>query len=55
MKLLNWAILILGLWVLASPWILDFSAYGNIVLWNNIVSGMLIIIFALWQLFGKNG
>lgn len=54
MRLLNWIILFLGLWILVSPWILNFSAYNNIVLWNNVISGILVIIFALWQLFGGN-
>lgn len=52
MKLLNWGILILGLWVLISPWALDFSAL-TVALWSNVISGVLIIIFALWELFGE--
>jgi len=52
MKWLNWVVLFLGLWILVSPWLLNFSAYGNIVLWNNVISGVLVILFALWQLFG---
>ncbi|MEK7658077.1 MAG: SPW repeat protein [Patescibacteria group bacterium] len=52
MKLLNWVILVLGLWILISPWALDFSAL-TVALWSNVVSGVLIIIFALWELFGE--
>lgn len=47
----NWFQLILGLWVVISPWILGF--YGNSPgLWSNVIAGVLIIIFSLWALFG---
>lgn len=40
--------LILGLWLLLSPWLLGFSAF-NLVAWNNILVGALIIIFVFWH------
>lgn len=52
MKYLNWVQLVLGLWILISPWILGFSEIST-VLWNNIIIGALVAIFALWQLFGS--
>jgi len=51
MKYFSWAQLILGLWVLASPWILGFSEITT-ALWSNVIIGALIMIFALWELFG---
>lgn len=51
MKGLHWITLILGLWVLISPWILGFSAFAP-AMWGNIISGTLIIICSLWTLFG---
>ncbi len=51
MKHLSWFQLVLGLWVLVSPWVLGF--YGiNTALWSNIAVGILIIVVALWELFG---
>ncbi|MEK7634413.1 MAG: SPW repeat protein [Patescibacteria group bacterium] len=51
MKELHWVILVLGLWVLISPWILGFSAFAP-AMWSNVVVGVLIIICSLWNLFG---
>jgi len=51
MKYLGWVQLILGLWILVSPWILGFSDIST-ALWGNLIGGILVIIFALWELFG---
>ncbi len=51
MKYLSWVQLVLGLWVLVSPWLLGFSAIST-ALWSNIIVGALVAIFALWELFG---
>mgnify|MGYP001560881612 CR=1 FL=1 len=51
MKGLNWAQLILGLWVLVSPWVIGFADISA-ALWSNVIAGALVVIFALWQLFG---
>lgn len=50
-KWIAWIELILGLWVLISPWILGFAGLGT-ALWNNVIMGVLLAIFALWSLFG---
>lgn len=51
MKNLNWVQLVLGLWVLVSPWILGFAEITT-ALWSNVIIGILVVISALWQLFG---
>ena len=51
MNWLNWVKLVLGLWVAVSPWILGFSGITT-ALWSNVIAGALIVIFALWGLFG---
>jgi hypothetical protein len=51
MKNLNWVQLVLGLWVLVSPYILGFSDIST-ALWSNVIVGIAIVISALWQLFG---
>lgn len=51
MKGLSWAQLILGIWVLVSPWVIGFADISA-ALWSNVIVGALVVIFALWQLFG---
>lgn len=52
MKICRWFFLILGLWVLISPWALGFSSF-NTAMWSNVIAGVLIIVCALWELFGS--
>jgi len=46
---MNWITLILGIWVFISPWLLGFSdnAAG---LWSNILSGLILVIVAIYGL-----
>lgn len=37
----------LGMWLIVSPWILGFSGL-NIVVWNVIIVGVLIVVLAFW-------
>ena len=41
----DWANLVLGGWLLASPWLLDYA--GTSAAWNAIVMGSGIVVFAL--------
>lgn len=52
MKYIGWIIMVLGVWVLVSPWILGFADI-NLALWSNVVSGIIIVMLILWQLFGR--
>lgn len=45
----NWAIFIFGLWLAVSPYILGFSRV-NLVAWNNVVLGVFIMLFSLWEM-----
>lgn len=49
----NWTILVLGLLLVVSPWILGFSAI-NLAAWNNIALGAVIIVLSLWNLDHKD-
>jgi hypothetical protein len=51
MKVLNGVQLVLGLWVLLSPWLLNFSDVTT-ALWSNIIAGVLTAILAVWGLYG---
>ncbi|MEK9194281.1 MAG: SPW repeat protein [Patescibacteria group bacterium] len=53
MKWNYWVLLGLALWLIISPWLLGFSGL-NLVLWNNLMVGGLIIIFTLWHLSPPN-
>ena len=44
----SWLNLVLGVWVLISPWALGFSAY-HVAMTNNVVMGIIVIILAGWS------
>jgi hypothetical protein len=48
MKWNHWLIFSLAFWLVISPWLLGFSDL-NLVLWNNVLIGALIIAFVLWR------
>jgi len=41
----EWTLLILGIWLVISPWVLGFYGNGNAT-WNMVIVGILTIIFA---------
>ncbi|HDH31173.1 MAG TPA: hypothetical protein ENH26_00110 [Candidatus Wolfebacteria bacterium] len=49
--ILSWFQLVLGLWVIISPWLLGFYV-NNVALWSNVVAGAAIVILSLWMIFG---
>jgi hypothetical protein len=47
-----WAVvvnLLVGVWVVASPWILRL-AEQRVVLWNELLVGIAVVVLALWEL-----
>ncbi|NCN53185.1 hypothetical protein COY65_01915 [Candidatus Jorgensenbacteria bacterium CG_4_10_14_0_8_um_filter_39_13] len=48
MKWNHWLVVGLGAWLLISPWLLGFSRL-DLVVWNNIVVGILLLIFSFWN------
>jgi len=46
----DWANGVLGVWLVASPWILGFAALTTAV-WNHVVVGLLIVALAAWELW----
>jgi len=42
----DWMNLILGLWMIASPWILGFEGAANPVVWSAWILGAAIVVFA---------
>tara|TARA_Y100000310_G_scaffold345471_1_gene465350 strand:+ start:1049 stop:1213 length:165 start_codon:yes stop_codon:yes gene_type:complete len=45
----HWTILGLGIWLVASPWILGFAKV-NLAMWNVVVVGVIIGLLALWNM-----
>lgn len=42
----------LGIWLLLSPWLLGFSDL-NLTTWNNIIVGVLLILWSLKEFLEK--
>lgn len=45
----EWLNFILGLWLIISPWALEFSNFSAAT-WNHAVTGILVAVFALWEI-----
>jgi hypothetical protein len=45
---LAWVNVILGIWMIVSPWIFGVSDV-NAILWNGIISGIVVIVLAAWS------
>lgn len=50
----EWLNLVLGAWLLASPWLLGFNQ-SVALMWNAVIVGGLVVIFAGWALSAKQG
>lgn len=46
----EWVEVILGLWLIASPWILQFTA-SDPAFWSAVLGGVVIVLSAGWSLF----
>ena len=45
----EWTNLVLGVWLVISPWVLDFSAMYT-AMWNAVIVGLAVALLALWTL-----
>lgn len=43
----GWVNLILGLWLIVSPWLLGFSSTAG-AMWNSVIVGFVVAILAYW-------
>jgi SPW repeat len=50
----EWINILLGVWMLISPWLLHFSG-ATALTWNAVVSGAVVIICACWALGEERG
>jgi hypothetical protein len=49
----RWTQLIIGAWVLVSPWLLGFSSI-SIMKWSNMLCGLALILINVWLMYGKS-
>jgi len=45
----EWANVVLGVWLLISPWVLGFTAL-TAAMWNAVIIGIVVTVLALWAL-----
>jgi membrane protein YdbS with pleckstrin-like domain len=53
-KWLSRTSLLLGVWILASPFVLGYWRVTS-ALWSQIVTGVLVALVALWQIIEVDG
>lgn len=44
----KWVTLIIGLWVMVSPWVLGFSEI-ELAKWSNVIFGLALVIIGVIQ------
>jgi hypothetical protein len=47
----EWINLVLGVWLVISPWVLGFAADTN-AMWTQLVLGVLVVLAAAWAVWG---
>jgi hypothetical protein len=50
----EWVDVILGLWLIVSPWIIGFGKVTTLR-WNAVISGAAVVILAIWVLMSGQG
>ena len=48
----EWTGLVIGAWILISPWLLGFASLG-LMKWSNVLAGLVLVLMSAWALFGK--
>jgi hypothetical protein len=45
--------ILLGIWLLVSPWVFGYQAAGSAAIWNSVIVGVLIAILAASNCFSR--
>jgi len=45
---ISWINVVLGVWVLISPWVLQFSGFHTATM-NNVILGIIVVVLAGWS------
>lgn len=48
----NWIQLVIGVWLIVSPWLLGFSSI-TVMKWGNMIAGLILVLINVWVIFGK--
>ncbi len=48
----NWTQLVLGVWLMISPWLLGFSSI-SLMKWSNLLTGLMLVLVNVWIIFGE--
>ena len=48
MKWNHWALTVIGVWLIVSPWVLGFYEL-NLAVWSAIVSGFAVALLGFWS------
>jgi VIT1/CCC1 family predicted Fe2+/Mn2+ transporter len=48
----EWVGLVLGAWILISPWVFGTAAIG-FMKWSNVLVGLALVIMNAWKIFSK--
>jgi hypothetical protein len=46
----EWIGLILGVWIMISPWIFGVDSIGSIK-WSNVLVGLALVVMSAWKVF----
>ena len=50
--IIEWIQIVLGAWVVLSPWVLGSGAH-TVLFWSNVVMGLVVVLLGAWELFGR--
>jgi hypothetical protein len=48
----KWVYVVIGCWIMISPWLLGFSEI-TLAKWSNVLFGLAIVIMGAWTMAGK--
>jgi hypothetical protein len=46
----SWITLVIGVWILVSPWVLGFSD-ASLAVWSSVICGIILILIAAHSIF----
>lgn len=46
----EWINVVLGVWLIVSPWVLGYAGVMQAAVWNSVIVGLLVAIFGLWAI-----
>lgn len=49
----QWVMIVVGAWLIVSPWVLQAAALAPGIYWNLVIVGIAFIVFAAWNIMGQ--